>query len=446
MNTKTLTLYVSDICNLKCKYCLWPKFPQIMQRENKDVRSWISSGRMANAIQQFSSKKSLEFLSLWGGEPTLNFDLLAPELAKIADKYPNLSAISFSTNLSTTLIVNYIIDFITHINIIRPIKFDIQISIDGPSFINDINRRGASAAKIVDNIKYFTNKLIDKNLIDNVTLHTKSTLTIDNIVTLLKYDDKFFEFFEFFDRESAKCGKVFYTMPSYVFPGQYTQRQGEIYALFLYKLLNFDLNLKYITSPIEDDFVVRAKMLLQAFDRIRHRRFMGEFYSQAHCSAGREGFAIDKDDQLHICHGTFFTNEDVLQQTSYNKNFFEEEVGFSHDKFNSFVRDVGVIDGNNDLKRLRFQYCNRAIHDNFAFILSYNEAMARELVLSGQLSKTYINDDIRSLLCVFAAFKNGCLTDNLWQNGNMAISNSSILKLLGNGAFELIMNYLKDMQ
>ena len=91
-----VSLLFSTKCNMDCSYCYIPKDKK-MEETNKEVREFIISGNYANEIANLSD--DIRKISLWGAEPTLNYDLTKILFTNILSKNKSVEEIFFSTNI-----------------------------------------------------------------------------------------------------------------------------------------------------------------------------------------------------------------------------------------------------------------------------------------------------------------------------------------------------------
>jgi len=138
------TLFVTDKCNLDCSYCYVCKKNSSMSIE--------TAKKIVDYILLNSPKDEEIQFGFFGGEPLLEFDLIK-EITKLIKTHKNFrqyqSRISLATN--GTVFSKEIADFLIENDIA------VAISCDGPSEIQDLNRKfidGAKSSKIVEsNIK-----------------------------------------------------------------------------------------------------------------------------------------------------------------------------------------------------------------------------------------------------------------------------------------------------
>lgn len=124
--TYTLTLNLTQECNLRCKYCYV---------EKSDLSSFMSEKVAKKAVDFLLKVKDLEAfgMSFYGGEPLLNFPVMKSTIeyaCKEAEKR-GLPEIKYHITTNGTLLTDDVITFLTdyHVNV--------MVSIDGPAPIHD---------------------------------------------------------------------------------------------------------------------------------------------------------------------------------------------------------------------------------------------------------------------------------------------------------------------
>lgn len=114
-------------------------------------------------------KNIVPFIQFYGGEPTLNFDVIKIMSEIFRSHLSNDVEISFITN--GTLCLNNHIDFIKEYNI------GVGISLDGPDYINNINRVSLSTS-------YYNNVMNNIHLLKDANINYAISLTItDNVLS-----------------------------------------------------------------------------------------------------------------------------------------------------------------------------------------------------------------------------------------------------------------------
>ena len=126
-----LTLELTQACNAKCHYC---PYAQDTGRSSSPQRMEWST--LVNAVGEFMSHSSAaeeRSVSFWGGEPLIEFPMLARTVEYLGSHYGNHRLIyQFTTN--GTLLDDDVVAFLIHHD------FRLLVSLDGPAEIHDRHR------------------------------------------------------------------------------------------------------------------------------------------------------------------------------------------------------------------------------------------------------------------------------------------------------------------
>lgn len=432
---KAVEQFSSGICNLRCKYCYIPKSEE-MHSLHRDIVEKVSGDEWLRSLEKTYGKE-LEFLGLWGTEPTLTLDCIPIERA--LKRFPKLRSISFSTNMMAD--VDSIKRFIERIQkVARPIEFKCQISIDGPAFITDVNRVKGAAVKIPKNFLLLVRRL---NAIIfaavKVRFDVKATLSLDNIRMLNKTPKKIKEYFDYFDgiekafKHINKHKNVTFnncSAPTLMVPGKYDSEDGRDLAKF-FKLLK---KMKYPNT-----YVFRLKRI---FDYESELSTKPSMFS---CSGGDSNLGAGIEDDLHICHRSFFFNYkeyidsilDHLGTENWDVSLFDKgRIDLINRNF--------IVNSNDKRETTRFFYVLRNYHDFWRLKISYTVAMLKELVACGQASKVYLNEDLAVAFGLFLNIGLSCPMENILNTGVVHLSPVSTFRLFANGAFEVILRQVLE--
>ena len=432
---KAAEQFSSGVCNLKCAYCYIPKSEE-MHSLHKEIIEKISGEDWLDSVEEIYGKE-LEFLGLWGTEPTLTLDYIPIE--KALQRFPKLKSISFSTNMLAKVDSN--LRFIEKMQKVgREIEFKCQISVDGPAFITDVNRVKGAAAKIPENFLNLVKKL-NKISFDNIKVRfdVKATLSLDNIRGLNKKPKKIKEYFDYFDgiekafKQVNKHKNVIFnncSSPTLMVPGKYSSNDGKDLAKF------FEL-LKEMKYP--NTYVFRLKRI---FDYESELSTKPSMFS---CSGGDSNLGVGIKDDLHICHRSFFFNHkqyiDSILKMSDMKNW---DVSLFDEGKIDLINKNFIIDSKNEKEKTRFLYVMRNYHDFWRLKISYTVAMLKELVACGQVSEVYSNEDLAVTFGLFINIGLSCPMENLLQTGVVHLSPTSTFRLFANGAFEVILRQVLE--
>lgn len=451
-------IYFSGACNLKCKYCFQPKIKDTMSDVNKKIEEWIKSGKMEDDILKYIGKDTTCF-SLWGGEPSINLPLLQERLPFIYSKFPNLDEIFYSTNISTKKLAQNTVNFIytiLHLNkkSKRKVKVSIQFSIDGPPEINDKDRIGSSAVSIMNNITYVLKAL--KNIPADsrcFNLFGKSTTSADTLKWYLlpneKYENNLIYYYSFFEDYMVQWKEFCDYYPilgdiTLVYPGNYTKEDGKILAKiqeFLYSE-KFKKRKWRISRNFDTQYGSRIQEAFSVLKKNEHSPDNMEMLCNCSCSAGRSCAGISYDGQFHWCHSTYFFDKEV-NEIIVKKNLttdFEKNQGFSFRNFKSYIEGVCTVPYENNLLLLRTLNLTDKFWKNLSTRTQYLTLQIKELASSGLIDKCFLEDRWQRLAVTYLLFGgNECPADNVWEFGSPYIRSTSQMKLLFNGAFQLIL-------
>lgn len=168
VDTGCITLVAAAGCNLSCEYCnICGTQNQYSGELLKDIIQSIENGSyieniytVLNRVDQSPSR--IEYLTIWGQEPTIMMPHLTAHIQEWLEAFPNVKDIFFSTNgvNSPDIVFNFIKAVDTYAK--HEIKIGIQWSYDGN--YGTANVRGANAPLVVQHIIEFNQLLNNYNL------------------------------------------------------------------------------------------------------------------------------------------------------------------------------------------------------------------------------------------------------------------------------------------
>lgn len=137
----SITLQVTQDCNLNCSYCVYSENNHTSQRSHSEKTMSFEIAK--NAIDFFfmhSIDTKTPNISFYGGEPFLNLELIKQvvDYAKQVFEGRNLT---FTTTTNGTLLTDDLIDYLAEN------EFNLTISLDGPKEIHNQNRVFAANKK-----------------------------------------------------------------------------------------------------------------------------------------------------------------------------------------------------------------------------------------------------------------------------------------------------------
>jgi uncharacterized protein len=188
-----LNLYLTEKCNLSCTYCF------VCKKEHKSI-DFNSAKKALNLLFKLSGNKNQLIVTLFGGEPLVEFDLIkkivkyGQSLAKKEDK-----RIQFNLVTNGTLISREIADFI------KKNKMNVLLSMDGDALTQNLQRpfldKKGSFSKALAGLKSLK-KSLGKKLAINMVITPQTaenfyknvlffkSLGINKIAFNITYEDK----------------------------------------------------------------------------------------------------------------------------------------------------------------------------------------------------------------------------------------------------------------
>jgi len=413
-------------CPLKCSYCYIPKTEE-MKMLHKKIVGDIRSNKLLQNLK--NAPTELEFLAFWGTEPALTISFMA-DYVKELKKEHDIREISYSTSM--ILSPEPFIRFFEGINGLGIRKVKHQVSLDGPEWITDVNRAEGATRKVIANLEEMIRELNSISLDFVVEITWKSTLQIENIKRMVEEPWLIHEYFDFFDKLTSRllrlnknCNvRILNTSaPTLVVPGKYTSEDGRV----LSKFFEYLRSMKYPNTYVN--------RLLRIW-RLRNDFWKPRIFT---CSGGDSNMGFDGEN-IHICHRTFYYERDayvnsVLKMPEY-KNW---DVSKFEKGLVSNIRKWYIVDSTDEFNLTRFQYVLRGYHDFWKMKLASTYAMIKELAMAGQASKIYLeNDKMAELLALFINTALSCPMENLLNTGSIHVPPISLIRLFGNGAFEIL--------
>lgn len=423
-------IVTSGWCPLNCTYCYIPKSDE-MREVHKEIEEDLRSGRFLKRLKEIYGK-DLTHLGFWGTEPTLTLPLIEEWIPEILLIFPKLENIGFSTSLMAY--PERIVHF-ARVLLGRNLTLKVQISVDGPAFITDVNRMKGAAKKVPENFRKLIDSINTLPLGDlKVVFSWKATHSIDNIRDFLDKPERFDEYSDYFDglnrdfKQRNKQKNVTLQdsqYPTLVVPGKYTSSDGRDFAEYIREFAKRGRTTTY---------TARLQRLFTWPDEIHKRRVFS-------CSGGDSNLGIGQG--VHICHRTFYYDKDeYIESILSNPDIDNWDVSLFKRGTIDNIRKNYIVKGEPHFTR--FRYVMRGYHDFWKFQLEYVKAMMTELARANQVDPYYLEN--QELLRLFALFVNvavSCPMENLLNAGSIHLQLISMLRMFGNGAFQEIVKTAK---
>lgn len=434
---QNLDILFSADCNMKCKYCYIEKTGD-MKSANKIVRDGLKDGSLVNSYLKVASPEHLKSVGLWGAEPSLNFDCSEAFFKDLFETFPKIEEIMFSTNtlLGEKAMMEMVKSVDKSAHKLRGNKLKkiiVQMSLDGPDWVTDINRHNGAKEKIKQNYYNCLEKINTYNIknIDKVWFSFKPTIPVNPTMRQMVEDDKkLYDYFDFFDSlvEEAKDIKVpgfvrraGVGYPTLVNPGYHSSEEGKIFSKWIKKVndKNFYSQFKnYTRKPfLQQDKFIEKMLFLNA---------NGTKPQQLTCGGGYGSLTVDAKGQLFQCHRT-------LSLDSYNIPTNSER---------QILRKKFIANLDNDLQTTKMKIQGYSYHQSINLRAQILDSLIPWMVKEGQISEKYLeNRHLRDFLILLST-TNQCFLDSSMDIGSVHVSSLSYVRLFGNGALSLI---IKDI-
>ena len=138
---RRIYLYLTTECNLRCKYCFEKKDGHIFHFTVANFQKILS--------HELDIPAELYVITLFGGEPFIEFDKFKELCSWVWDTYTNKNIV-FSISTNGTLLNQDIKQWL----LLNNDRLSISLSIDGPSYVHDANR-GCGVFSRID-LDFFT--------------------------------------------------------------------------------------------------------------------------------------------------------------------------------------------------------------------------------------------------------------------------------------------------
>ena len=138
---ESVTLQVTQQCNLRCSYCIYSNFNNALQRTHSNkTMSWDVAKRSIDFLMEHSIDNHRVNIAFYGGEPFLNYKLIKQVVEYIQERY-SYKTVTYALTTNGTILTDEIIAFLIDNNV------SMTVSLDGGEEIHDVNRRFAANGK-----------------------------------------------------------------------------------------------------------------------------------------------------------------------------------------------------------------------------------------------------------------------------------------------------------
>ncbi len=436
---KTAIFYTCGVCNLKCRYCQIDKSPILKKIDDALAESFKGDYYFERVKKYFPNRWQLERIETWGGEPFLHMDRIYPLLHQLINHYPYLKELHSSTNFSYPEWLDQFLGLMNELGKYPERDFDyhLQLSVDGPRYLNDANRGEGVTDKCIENYLKLLQAIKDKRIPSNVflTISIKATLDIRNIYEL-NDKQKIIEYFQFFEQEfgnpfkGINANAVFRNAhPNFATPAPATAEDGKIFAEVCKKCREIEEeNLTEHYFDFYNEITFFSNSLVQ--DKLTYN------YSHHFCGTGTTMIGFLPDNMMSLCHEGFTQFIEEYKKVAMESNRVETAT-VSFDKFLGEQKTMLCADDDGcdvfmDRMRLYEVSSTRARLINIV-------SQIVVLAMSGQIEECYLDHENALKAAIFLQSHGAyCLKNNHYETGSFLTIPNGELKLFLNGALQYI--------
>lgn len=433
-------LYITATCNLKCRYCYIDKSPAL-QKIDQMLEEYYQNNYFFNFMKEmFPNPNQLEKIEFWGGEPSYGLPRVADTIKNVIEYYPNLKEFMMSTNLTTSTWINDFFDFLELLSSYknRDFFFDLQLSLDGPTYLNDINRGKNVTQKFTENFTKLVVK-VDEFLEThpNITIRAHFKPTLDSYsIGLLQDKQSIINYYQFFELYKELSDKTITNYrwdlglpnPNTATPSPHTVEDGKKFAnmcRLITEIMEEDKEKHYFKYPRN---IMPFSFNFGGCPNKSLDRGCGT------CGTGRTILGLLPNKLISGCHNGF---TELIEEYKQNCEKHTDEHSID---FNLFL-DSGIDNKNVYTKEEYEVYEQQCDLYNVDSLFQVGElaSLIQLYAHVGQVDKQYIDSEKAIEGAHFIMGRTAsCLRDNLGVTGSRYLFQSGYIKLFLNGAKEYI--------
>ena len=435
-NRNTAVIYSCGTCNLNCRYCTIDKNPALLTIDQELEESFHGDYYFNRIKAYFPRKDQLKRLETWGGEPFLHMERIHPLVHKLIDYYPYFNTMHSSTNFSYD---EWIDKFMGLMNCFaqypyREFTYQLQLSVDGPEYINDANRGEGVTKNCIANFDKLVQIIHCGEFPTNITLEIAIKGTWDNeCIKLLDDKQKLIEFFQFLENNyihkirslnNPKI-KIYCTVPNTATPAPTTKEDGIRFA-----------HLTKLCREIEEENLSHHYFMYYteitpyaAYNCDNCGGFCGVM---GHCGTGDSVIGFLPHNMVSACHEGFTLIADSYK--AFAKERSDQNLTVSLNKFFELQPIPMCL---TDEQYIEHEHKMKYIALNSTVQISNTVILITALALAGLIDSKYINE----YEALYAAkymiqFTSFCIKANYAMTGSFVTEPVGLYVLLLNGALE----------
>lgn len=440
----TAVFYPCATCNLKCRYCGIDKNPALGLIDKVLAESFTKPEKYFEKVKEnFPDRGQLKMIETWGGEPFLHMDRIYPLLRMIIEHYLYFDSMYSSTNFSYPTWIDQVFGLWNVLGEYpyRDFHYCLQLSCDGPEYINDAGRGLSTTSKCIENFNKMVEKLKNGDLPANIQLDITLKPTLDNetMLNLCESKQAIIEYYQFFEdnfirpikRLNLENVNISYPIPNTAVPSPVTVAEGKKFAEFcrMCREIEYENN-----NGINQHFQYYTE--ITPFSNDITQDILTYKWPYNHCGTGTSIVSFLPEGMYAACHEGF---------TQFAEEYGEYAV--RSDRINS-----GTIDYDNFLSEQKVKMCvneeGLAEHERKMAFYNAEGTTAKigistvnivVLAMAGQIEKKYVLHENALKAAIFLqGHTSYCIKDNLNITGSYTLPPLGLYKLLLNGAMDYI--------
>lgn len=432
----TAVVYTSGICNLNCRYCNIDKNPALKDIDKILEESFKGDYYFNRIKEYFPRKDQLRRLETWGGEPFLHMDRVYPLLHQLIEYYPYFNEVMSSTNFAYD---EWLDQFFGLMNCFkkypyRQFKFTLQLSVDGPQYINDANRGKGVTERCIKNFDSLLNAISEGKLPQNVYIecYLKGTLDLDAI-RKLNSKEKIIQFYQFceeaYENKIVELNHpqitVYINIPNTAGPAPTTVEDGRIFADFVRMCREIENENQYCHYfKLHDQITPYGKNIMNSDITYFHE-------DRRICGSGGALMGFLPDNLVSSCHEGFTLIVDEYKKYQHNRS--EDNLTIS---LNNCATDMPVPMCLTD-EQYAIHEKNMRSYDMSTARIATDVAEIMALALAGQVEHCYLDETNALCAAVYMySILAYCIKNNYIITGSFTMQPSDLFKLLLNGALQ----------
>lgn len=370
-------------------------------------------------------------MDFWGAEPTLNASYFKDFTIELLEFFPNIRELMFSTNAKVggKVIYDYFIDPIRQYcdDHNRKIGFSLQISLDGPTEMNDEHRYPGATEKILDAINYLVQNYPKEYTKMQLHIFTKATVSDEYYKKMVEDDNFLYHYYSFLDNVYVKAmilkennNNITFEpgVPTIVNPGNHTIEDGKIFAKWIHKIMALD------TSKFK--FFNNKALFAQPLRNIKWMMEVPNLFVEGRnfmtCSTGRNNVVVDHKGNFYNCH--------VFGSMTFLDHSQEAE---------KFASTIDITKSKDYIGR---RLASSQFHDGLIARKHFFDSLVFAMAKAGQIDNIFAEDESMRLWLFYLISHLWCPASALQEyTHNYYILPTSYLKLLGNGAAQALFDY-----